>query len=406
MSTCIVMGSQLGDEGKGKVVDLLARDAEVVVRFQGGANAGHTIQHGARKVVLHQLPSGVLTPGCLNLMGNGSVVDPELLLEELAVLAELGVRPDPATLGLSSLAHVVSPIHKRVDAIAGGRIGTTGRGIGFAYSDKARRIGIRLGDILDGSLAEAYERQLASHRPWLDAHDPGACEELLKRIALFTRHLDQLRPYVRDIRPELHSALLADRNVLYEGAQGALLDLDHGTYPFVTSSSTAIGGALTGTGVFTEFHQRIAVVKAYTTRVGNGPFPTELTGTIGEELRARGHEYGATTGRPRRCGWLDLHLLRQATRASGYTGIALTKIDCLSGLPELMVATGRDDAGDPVYTTLPGWSEDIMGAPSLDALPSNARSYIDFITEQLGVPISILSTGPDRDQTLVLEAPW
>ncbi len=406
MTTAIVMGSQWGDEGKGKVVDLLARGAEVVVRFQGGANAGHTIWHGQRKVVLHQLPSGVLTPGCLNLVGNGCVVDLELLVGELAEIAAVGVEPTPASLAISSLAHLVTPIHKAIDAIAGGRIGTTGRGIGFAYADKAQRIGVRAVALVDGSLHQAMLAQLEQHRPWLEAHDPGACDELLRRIELFTRAFDQLRPFVRDIRPELHSALLDERNVLYEGAQGALLDLDHGTYPFVTSSSTAIGGALTGTGVFTEFHQRIAVVKAYTTRVGNGPFPTELTGTIGEELRARGHEYGATTGRPRRCGWLDLHLLRQATRASGYTGIALTKIDCLSGLPELMVATGRDDAGDPVYTTLPGWSEDIMGAPSLDALPSNARSYIDFITEQLGVPISILSTGPDRDQTLVLEAPW
>jgi adenylosuccinate synthase len=248
--------------------------------------------------------------------------------------------------------------------------------------------------------------QLEQHGPWLEAHDPGAIDELLRRIELFTRAFDQLRPFIRDIRPELHSALQAGRNVLYEGAQGAFLDLDHGTYPFVTSSNTTIGGALTGTGVHTAFDHRMAVVKAYTTRVGNGPFPTELHGPIGEDLRARGREYGATTGRPRRCGWLDLHLLREATRASGYTGIALTKLDCLSGLPELKVATGRDGGGQPVYATLPGWSEDILGAPSLASLPPNARAYLDFITEQLGVPISILSTGPDRDQTLVLEAPW
>ena len=406
MTTAIVMGSQWGDEGKGKVVDLLARGAQVVVRFQGGANAGHTIWHGERKVVLHQLPSGVLTPGCLNLVGNGSVVDPELLVLELAEVAEAGVRPTPANLAISSLAHLVTPIHKVVDGIAGGHIGTTGRGIGFAYADKARRIGVRAGALLDGSLAQALEAQLEQHLDWLAARDPHAAGELLRRIELFTRDCDQLRPYVRDIRPELHSALQAGRNVLYEGAQGALLDLDHGTYPFVTSSSTAIGGALTGTGVYTHFDHRIAVVKAYTTRVGNGPFPTELHGPVGEDLRARGHEYGATTGRPRRCGWLDLHLLRHATRASGYSGIALTKLDCLSGLPELRVATGRDDDGEPVYTTLPGWSEDILGAPSLASLPVNARAYLDFITEQIGVPISILSTGPDRDQTLVLEAPW
>ena len=406
MTTCIVMGSQWGDEGKGKVVDLLARGAHVVVRFQGGANAGHTIWHGQRKVVLHQLPSGVLTPGCLNLVGNGSVVDAGLLLGELAELAAVGVVPTPATLAISSTAHLVTPIHKAVDAIAGGHIGTTGRGIGFAYADKARRVGVRAHALLDGSFGQAMLDQLEQHRPWLEAHDPGACDELLRRIELFTRDCDQLRPFVRDIRPELHSALLAGRNVLYEGAQGALLDLDHGTYPFVTSSSTAIGGALTGTGVYTHFDHRIAVVKAYTTRVGNGPFPTELHGYLGEDLRARGHEYGATTGRPRRCGWLDLHLLREATRTSGYSGIALTKLDCLSGLPELRVATGRDAAGHPAYATLPGWSEDILGASDHRSLPANARAYLDFITEQLGVPISILSTGPDRDQTLVLEAPW
>ncbi len=406
MTTCIVMGSQWGDEGKGKVVDLLARGADVVVRFQGGANAGHTIWHGQRKVVLHQLPSGVLTPGCLNLVGNGSVVDPERLVEELAELAAIGVRPGPDALAVSSLAHLVTPIHKWVDGLAGGHIGTTGRGIGFAYADKARRVGVRAGALLDGTLATAIAQQLEQHQPWLDAHDPGAGPELLRRIELFTRACDQLRPFVRDIRPELHDALQAGSNVLYEGAQGALLDLDHGTYPFVTSSSTAIGGALTGTGVYTPFEHRFAVVKAYTTRVGNGPFPTELHGPIGEDLRARGHEYGATTGRPRRCGWLDLHLLREAARTSGYSGIALTKLDCLSGLPELRVATGRDADGQPVYATLPGWSEDILGAPSLEALPANARAYLDFITEQLGVPISILSTGPDRDQTLVLEAPW
>ncbi len=406
MTTAIVMGSQWGDEGKGKVVDLLARGAEVVVRFQGGANAGHTIQHGARKVVLHQLPSGVLTPGCLNLIGNGCVVDLELLLEELAELAAVGVRPAAEQLAISSLAQLVTPIHKAIDAIAGGAIGTTKRGIGFAYADKALRIGVRASALVDGTLHDAMLEQLDWHRPWLESHQPGASEELLRRIELFTRAFDQLRPHVRDIRPELHSALLAGRNVLYEGAQGALLDLDHGTYPFVTSSSTTIGGALTGTGVHTDFDHRIAVVKAYTTRVGHGPFPTELHGPLGEELRARGHEYGATTGRPRRCGWLDLQLLREATRASGYTGIALTKLDCLSGLPELKVATGRDGGGQPVYATLPGWSEDILGAPSLASLPPNARAYLDFITEQLGVPISILSTGPDRDQTLVLEAPW
>lgn len=406
MATCIVMGAQWGDEGKGKVVDLLARGARAVVRFQGGANAGHTIWHGTRKVVLHQLPSGVLTEGCLNLVGNGCVVDPARLGAELEALAALGVAPDPAALGISTLAHLVTPIHLRVDALAGGAIGTTGRGIGFAYADKARRIGIRLEDVLQGRLEAAFHAQLEEHRPWLEARDPGSVEAVVGEYPAFAAACTALGPHLRDIRPELQAALAAGHHVLYEGAQGALLDLDHGTWPYVTSSSTALGGALTGTGVYTEFHHRLAVVKAYTTRVGNGPFPTELLDDTGAWLRDRGREYGATTGRPRRCGWLDLHLLREARRASGYTGLALTKLDCLAGLPELRVATGRDPAGNPTWTTLPGWDAPIEGAPSLEALPENARAYVDFVAREIGAPVVVLSTGPDRDQTLLLEAPW
>ncbi|MFH1465497.1 MAG: adenylosuccinate synthase [Pseudomonadota bacterium] len=404
MATCIVLGAQWGDEGKGKVVDRFAAGAQVVVRFGGGANAGHTIWHGDRKVVLHQLPSGVLTPGCVNLVGNGCVVDPVLLVEELEALRAVGVEIGPERLGISSLAHLVTPLHRWLDGLSGGQIGTTGRGIGPTYADKAERIGVRVGEIFGADLEGACGYLLFLHAEELG----GGFTEFERsgwRVS-FATACQRLAPYVRDVRPELHTALQRGQNVLYEGAQGALLDLDLGTYPFVTSSSTALGGALTGTGVYTPFDHRIAVVKAYTTRVGNGPFPTELQGALGEDLRVRGHEYGATTGRPRRCGWLDLPLLREAARASGYTGIALTKLDCLRGLPELRVAIDRDDRGEPVFATLPGWDEDILGAPSLEALPHAARVYIDFVCEGLGVPLALLSTGPERGQTLLLEAPW
>ncbi len=406
MSTCIVLGSQWGDEGKGKMVDLLAAGAAVVVRFQGGANAGHTIWHGDRKVVLHQVPSGILTPGCLNLVGNGCVVDPVLIHLEFDDLRVAGVEPTPERLGISTLAHLITPIHKRLDAIGGGRIGTTGRGIGYCYADKALRIGVRLQAILDGDLQQRCEILLQHHSPWLESHDPGSVQQLAVQLPSFYEACERLSPLLRDIRPELQAALQAGRNVLYEGAQGALLDLDQGSYPFVTSSSTALGGALTGTGVYTPFHERIAVLKAYTTRVGNGPFPTELHDTTGEQLRANGREFGATTGRPRRCGWLDLSLLREAFRASGYTGIALTKLDCLTGLPEVRVATGRDALGEPVYRSFPGWSEDISAARGLSDLPPPARAYVHFVAEQLGTPLALLSTGPDRDQTILLESPW
>jgi adenylosuccinate synthase len=401
MATCVVLGAQWGDEGKGKVVDRFAGGAAVVVRFQGGANAGHTIWHGPKKVVLHQLPSGILTPGCLNLIGNGCVVDPLLLVEEIEALRADGVEIGPERLGLSSLAHLVLPVHRWLDALAGGQVGTTGRGIGPTYADKALRIGVRAAAILDGRLKAASMDALDQHR---DRLGRGSLDT--SWIEGFAVACARLAPFVRDVRPELEAALRQGQNVLYEGAQGALLDLDLGTYPFVTSSSTALGGALTGTGVFTAFDHRIAVVKAYTTRVGHGPFPTEIEGPLGEDLRARGHEYGATTGRPRRCGWLDLPLLREATRASGYTGLALTKLDCLSGLAELRVAVDRDAQGAPIYTSLPGWAEDIAGAPSLGSLPRAARTYVDFVCEGVGVPLCLLSTGPDRDQTLLLEVPW
>ncbi len=403
---CIVLGAQWGDEGKGKLTDLLARDAQLVVRFQGGANAGHTIRRGQRELVLHQVPSGVLNPDCLNLVGNGCVADPLLLLEELEGLRAGGIALGPERLLISPQTHIVTPIHRRLDALHGAGIGTTGRGIGPCYADKASRIGLRWQCLRDGSLSERYGQLLARHQPELERLAPGSVAQLQDALIPLQAAAEQLAPHIQDLRPSIQRALLLGWNILYEGAQGAMLDIDHGSYPFVTSSSTTIGGAYSGGGVYLPFQTRLAVVKAYSTRVGNGPFPTELHGQLGERLRAVGREFGATTGRPRRCGWLDLPLLRQAFTVNGFNGIALTKIDCLSGLDRIQVAVDRDALGEPVYEQLPGWREDISEVERLEQLPDACRSYLQFITEQLGTPLALISTGPAMHQTLILEVPW
>jgi adenylosuccinate synthase len=406
-TNAIVLGAQWGDEGKGKVVDRLSAAAAVVVRFQGGANAGHTIHQGDLRVVLHQLPSGILSPGTLNVVGNGCVVDPVLLSQEMDEVEALGVQVLPERLRLSPRAHVVTPLHRFVDGQAGRRIGTTGRGIGPAYSDKAQRVGLRLEDLLNPSWREAFAARVEEARA---RHPEIAAERWPGREALIApleQAARRLAPFISDARDAVaEAARREDQPLLFEGAQGTMLDLDNGTYPFVTSSSTTIGGAYAGSGVFVDFDTRLAVVKAYTTRVGNGPFPTELDNEIGARLRDTGREYGATTGRPRRCGWLDLVLLDEATRANGFTGLALTKLDCLSGLPLLKVAVDRTAAGQPAYHELEGWGEDIRGATTPDELPRACRAYVAFIEERLGVPVDLLSIGPDRDETLVMRAPW
>ena len=365
MSNCIVMGSQWGDEGKGKLVDLLAAKARAVVRFQGGANAGHTIIAGNRKYVLHLLPSGVLTPGCVSVIGTGCVVDPDELAAEIDLLATQGVILTPKNLIISHQAHLVTPAHRELDKSEGSRIGTTGRGIGPAYADKARRTGLR---------AESLTGKLGS--------------------------------YVGDATQAIAEIARAGGNILYEGAQGTMLDLDHGTYPFVTSSSTTIGSAYSGGGVYLEFDWRIAVIKAYATRVGHGPFPTELTDKTGTWLQEQGREFGATTGRPRRCGWLDLHLLKRAFVISGFNYIALTKLDCLRGLESIHVATDRSGDDEPTYKVLPGWHDDIRNCRTFAALPSACREYVDFIEGELGQPVGIISTGPDRAETIVRRPVW
>ena len=400
------MGSQWGDEGKGKVVDLLAPTMDIVVRFQGGANAGHTVYAEDRKFVLHLLPSGVLSSDCTNVIGNGCVVDPVSLVDEMESLAAEGVVLSPTRLLLSQGAHLVTPGHRALDRLGGGAIGTTGRGIGPCYADKARRIGVTYRDVLDGSLEAKAGELFAIHRSLaraLFSVDLPVDEE---ELSTFHQSVARLAPYVADTAEAIASALARGKRVLYEGAQGAFLDLDLGTYPFVTSSTTTIGGAYSGTGVFVDFAARIAVTKAYTTRVGNGPFPTELHDENGRHLASKGHEFGATTGRPRRCGWLDLPMLTQSFRANGFNSVALTKLDCLDGLGTIRVAVGRREDGSPVYQDFAGWEESTRSKRSWDELPSACRAYVAAIEEHLNVPVDLISTGPGREEVIRRRASW
>jgi len=408
MPNCIVMGSQWGDEGKGKLVDILAAKAHCVVRFQGGANAGHTIVEGGkegRKFVLHLVPSGILAGNCVNVIGSGCVVDLKRLATEIEYLRTAGIPVGPDNLLVSSSAHIVTPVHRRLDQLEGGKIGTTGRGIGPCYADKARRVGIRMDSLLDGSFLSRYAA-LADEYAKGPASSPENTFRPEEELASLEKHAQAVRPYVGDAAATIAASADAMQRILYEGAQGTLLDIDHGTYPFVTSSSTTIGGAYSGSGIYLEFDWRVAVVKAYSTRVGNGPFPTELDNETGLELRKRGNEYGATTGRPRRCGWLDLHLLRKSFRINGFNYIALTKLDCLRGFETLNVAVGRDDAGTPVYRQLEGFGSDLASCKSFDSLPSAARAYVRFIEDELEQPVGMVSTGPGRDETIVRRAVW
>lgn len=418
MSVQVVVGAQWGDEGKGKIVDLLSERADIVARYQGGANAGHTIVHGDTRYVLHLIPSGILHPEVHCVIGNGVVIDPTALLDEIRMLEGMGVNIT-GRLHISHKAHLIMPYHKMLDEArerqAG--IGTTGRGIGPSYIDKAQRIGIRIVDLLDRkTLADKLRLNLAEKSTILEAlyaAEPLDVDRLVEAYLDFDNSID---PYITDTTQLLHTALGEGRRILAEGAQGALLDLDHGTYPFVTSSNPTSGGACTGLGIPpTAITDILGVVKAYSTRVGNGPFPTELTDATGELLRAEGHEFGATTGRSRRCGWLDLPALRYSIMVNGINEIALTKLDVLGVLPELKLCTGYRVDGKPVkhfpadvatlervtcdYVTLPGWQSDISGVSSFEELPEAARTYISTVEEHLGVPITWVSTSPERDDT-------
>ncbi len=424
----VVIGTQWGDEGKGKVVDLLTDRAAAVVRFQGGHNAGHTLVIDGVKTVLHLVPSGVLRDGVLCLIGNGVVLSPSALLEEVAMLEQSGV-PARERLGVSAACPLILPYHIALDharerARGSKAIGTTGRGIGPAYEDKTSRRGIRLGELLD---PEHFSERL---REVLDYHN-FALEHYFKAepvdyAAVLDEALSQaevLRPLVMDVPGVLHELRAAGSNILFEGAQGSLLDIDHGTYPYVTSSTTTAGGAASGSGVGPrDLDYVLGIVKAYTTRVGSGPFPTELFDADGDRLGERGHEFGATTGRKRRCGWLDMVALKRAFAINSVTGLCITKLDVLDGMERVRVCTGYELDGAelaappvgadalarcrPLYTDLPGWSESTVGATSLDVLPANARAYLETIEGMCGLPIDLISTGPDRNQTLVCRHPF
>lgn len=418
-----VVGAQWGDEGKGRVVDALGGKVDVFARYQGGANAGHTVLVDGQKYVFHLLPSGMLYPCKTCIIGNGVVVDPDQLLNELKELQDQG--KDRARLVISGAAHVVMPYHKKIDKAQeslrskGRKIGTTGRGIGPAYVDKYSRCGIRVEDLLDGeALREKLEYNLDEKNMYLTkifGAEPLAFSEVYEAAVKWGK---ALAPYVEDASLVIDEAIREGKGILFEGAQGTLLDIDHGTYPFVTSSSPVAAGGCVGLGTGPGVVDRvIGVVKAYCTRVGEGPFPTEDTGEAGAALREKGGEYGATTGRPRRCGWLDLVALRYAVRVNGMSSIALTKLDVLTGMGTIPVCTGyeidgqheehfpsgvyRQGRAKPVYERLEGWSEDISRCREFEQLPLQARKYVEHIEEASGIPVNLIGVGPGRDQTIL-----
>ncbi len=424
MANTIVLGMQWGDEGKGKIVDLLCPAFDVVARFQGGHNAGHTVKFGDRHFALHLVPSGILHGDARCVLGNGMVIDPEALFGELARLEAAGIEISGRLL-VSDRAQVILPVHVALDqareaARGDGKIGTTARGIGPAYEAKAARCGLRTGDLDAPDLEARLAVQLAQVAPQLaDLGAPPAATaaELARQCRDFST---RLRPYLADTAQQLNRWIDAGDSVLFEGAQGAFLDLDHGTYPFVTSSNATAGGAATGSGVPpTRFDGALGVVKAYTTRVGAGPFPTELLEATGEHLRRRGNELGTTTGRPRRCGWFDAVAIRRSRLLNGVDVMALTKLDVLDELEEIEVCIGYRHRGqilhdfpasltvleevEPVYRTLPGWRRSTVGALSVEELPQAARDYVALLQEEVGAPVALISTGPRREETIILD---
>ncbi len=428
MANIVLIGTQWGDEGKGKIVDMLASDADVVVRFQGGNNAGHTMVVAGEQTISHLVPSGILQ-GKLCLIGNGVVVDPAVLLEEIDYLAGKGIDTGPDKLRVSQKAHLIMPYHKQIDmarekAKGDQKIGTTGRGIGPAYEDKACRRGIRFADLLEpGLMAEKIRIVMKETNFYLEkffGEPPMDIETVITQYEDFAK---RLAPYVADVSVILDTTISDSGQVLFEGAQGTHLDIDHGTYPFVTSSNTVSGNACCGAGLGPkQITGVLGVVKAYTTRVGAGPFPTELDDDTGNYIQEKGAEFGATTGRRRRCGWLDMVILKNAARLNGLTGLAITKLDVLGGLESLNICTSYMHNGKPVehfpaslkvlsectpvYETLPGWQEDISGLRDYASLPKNTKNYLKRIEELAGVPIDILSVGPGREETIVLRHPF
>ena len=423
----VVIGTQWGDEGKGKIVDLLTDQVAAVVRFQGGHNAGHTLVIGGEKTVLHVVPSGILREGVQCFIGNGVVLEPHALLKEVTQLEDRGV-PVRERLKISAACPLILPYHVELDlarekARGAMKIGTTGRGIGPAYEDKVARRGVRLGDLFywqgfAAKLAEVMEY----HNFMLKSYYKTDQVDFEKTLDDCAAVAEQIKPMVADVVALLHGLRDDGQNILFEGAQGALLDIDLGTYPYVTSSNTTAGGTAVGSGFGpTYLDYVLGITKAYATRVGSGPFPTELFDDAGKRLAERGHEFGATTGRPRRCGWFDAVALRQAVQINGISGLCLTKLDVLDGFETIKICTGYEHEGDasapnfgseyyeaitPIYEEVPGWSESTLGARSVDDLPANARRYIETVQDAVGAPIDIISTGADRNETIIVKNPF
>ncbi|MDP4589176.1 MAG: adenylosuccinate synthase [Candidatus Nanopelagicales bacterium] len=421
MPAIVLVGAQWGDEGKGKATDLLGSRVDYCVRYQGGNNAGHTVVIGDRKFALHLLPSGILTPEVIPVIGNGVVIDVAVLFEEIDGLEAQGI--NTSNLLISANAHLITPYHVTLDKVTerflgNSKIGTTGRGIGPSYADKTSRLGIRVQDLFDEKILRAkIEGSLLSKNQVLVKVFNRRAVTVDEVVENLMEHAQRLSPYVADTSLILNRALADDKVVLLEGGQGTLLDVDHGTYPFVTSSNPTAGGACAGSGIGpTKITGVVGILKAYTTRVGSGPFPTELLDEDGEKLRTIGGERGVTTGRPRRCGWFDAPIARYATRINGLTDIFLTKLDVLTGWEKIPVCVAYDIDGKrseelpmtqtefhhakPIYEMLPGWSEDISGAKTMEDLPANARSYIKFLEEVSGTPISAVGVGQDRNATI------
>lgn len=424
MSIRVVVGAQWGDEGKGKIVDLLSKEADYVVRYQGGANAGHTLEFDDKKIVLHLIPSGIFNGDATCVIGNGVVIDPLALLEEIKEVETLGASLEDR-LKISNAAHVILPYHQLLDQVkeehrGDDAIGTTGRGIGPAYVSKVSRVGIRMSDLFHPrQLHQKVTSNIADINDALEhvyKHDPIEAEPIIEDLL---EAANKLRPYITNTSALLHDAVENGKEVLLEGAQGSLLDVDHGTYPFVTSSCPTAGGACTGSGIPpTAIDKVMGISKAYCTRVGNGPFPTELYGAAGKQLREAGQEFGATTGRPRRCGWIDLVALKYAVRVNGINELTITKLDILDDFDEIKLCTSYIIDGEqtevfpvdlpdieglkPQYKTMPGWQQSLEDCNNIDDLPAEAREYLNFMQDYLDVSLTILSKGPDRSETIVV----
>lgn len=427
MSQVVVVGMQWGDEGKGKIIDLLAEQADIIVRFQGGNNAGHTIVVNKKKHIFHLIPSGILHDGKMCCIGNGVVIDPEVLIGEIDRLKTYGIEIDSNKLCISERAHVIMPYHKRIDIArekkkGERRIGTTGRGIGPCYEDKAARTGFRIIDLLEKETFLRKLKERIEEKNFYLTHyfhdEPVSFKEIADA---YIKYGEILKPYVGNVSQLLWQARDKEKNILFEGAQGTHLDIDHGTYPYVTSSNTIAGNVCGGAGFpITAINTIVGVCKAYTTRVGGGPFLTEIKGDLGDHLREKGGEYGATTNRPRRCGWLDLIAVKQSICLNGVQELAITKLDVLTGLKEVKICIGYQYNGkkmeflpanadmfnkcEPIYETLPGWKEELKA--DWNSLPKAAKDYLDYINQFTGVPLSIISIGPNREQTILLKNPF